>query len=364
MTHIETRKQRHIRVSLKEKVEANITNGFEDINLIHRAIPEVDFSKIDTSIILYGKKLSVPLIISAITGGTEEAKKINQTLATVAEKMRIGMSVGSQRIALQQPETIDSFSVVRDNAPNTFIMGNIGCPQLSLGLDKNQAQKCIDMIQADALTIHMNAAQEAVQVEGEKNYKNILKRLKGLSNELNTPIVMKETGCGISYEDALKLEKAGSSGFEISGLGGTSWAAVEYYIAKEVKDPLQEHLGKSLWDWGIPTAASLIEVREASKLPIISSGGLRSGTDMAKSIVMGANAAGIARPFLEKAIEGEKALEEHITEIITEFKSIMFLLGAKNIQELTNTPFVITGWTSEWLRQRGFNIQKNAVKGR
>jgi isopentenyl-diphosphate delta-isomerase len=364
MTKIETRKQRHIRVSLDKKVEAEITTGFEDVNLVHKAVPEIDLNEVDTSTVLFGKKLSAPLIISAITGGTEKAKQINETLASVAEKVGIGIGVGSQRIAIQQPETIHTFSIVREKAPTTFVMGNIGCPQLSLGLEVEQAQTCIDVIQADALAIHMNATQEAVQVKGDTNYRNILSKVKELSSALQTPIVMKETGCGISFEDANKLEKAGASGFEISGLGGTSWAAVEYHIAKEVKDPMQEYLGKALWNWGIPTASSLYEVRKASQLPIIASGGLRSGQDVAKCIAMGANVAGIAKPFLEKAVEGEKPLEEYVNKIIQEFKVIMFLAGTKNVEELSKAPYVITGWTSEWLNARGFDTRENGVRGR
>ena len=164
---------------------------------------------------------------------------------------------------------------------------------------------------------------------------------------------MKETGAGISYEDATRLEKAGVSGFEISGLGGTSWAAVEHHIAREVGDARQEYLGKSLWNWGIPTACSLVEVRAASKGKIIASGGLRSGLDVAKALALGADAAGIAKPFLQKAVEGEEALEKHVETIIAETRICMFLVGARNVAEMRRVPVVVTGWTAEWLRSQG-----------
>ena len=359
---INKRKQRHIKVSLEEKVESDTTTGFEEVSLVHRALPEIDLVDVDTSTTLFGRKLKAPLIISAITGGTDEAMKINAILAKVAGRQGIGISVGSQRIALQQPEVESTFSVVREKAPNTLVIGNIGSPQLNLGWGSKEAQKAIDMIDADALAIHMNPLQEAVQVGGDANYQGILKKVKELTSNIKTPIVMKETGCGISYEDALKLEKLGVAGFELSGLGGTSWAAVEHHVAREIGEYQQEYLGKALWNWGIPTVCSLVEVREASKGKIIASGGLRTGLEMTKAIALGADAAGIAKPFLQKAVESEEALERHIESIITEFKVCMFLIGAKKLGEIKKVPVVITGYTYEWLKNRGFKPENYAVR--
>ncbi len=358
------RKQRHIRISLEENVESEIPTGLGDVSLVHRAVPEIDLSDVDTSIELFGRRLSAPIIISAITGGTEEAKKINRTLARVAQKTGIGIGVGSQRIAIQQPEVEGTFRVVRDSAPDALVIGNIGCPQLSLGWGVEEAKRAVDMVEADALAIHMNPLQEAVQVGGDTNYRGLVKKIGALTSSLGVPVVMKETGAGISYEDAARLEKAGVSGFEISGLGGTSWAAVEHHIAREIGDARQEYLGKSLWSWGIPTVCSLVEVRAASKGKVIASGGLRTGLDVTKSLALGADAAGIAKPFLQKAIEGEEALEKHVETIISEAKICMFLVGARNIAEMRNVPVVVTGWTAEWLRARGFNPDHFATRGR
>jgi isopentenyl-diphosphate delta-isomerase len=358
------RKQRHIRISLEENVKSDIPAGLNDVNLVHRALPEIDLKDVDTSIELFGRKLSAPIIISAITGGTEYAERINCTLAKVAQKTGIGIGVGSQRIAIQQPEVERTFRVVRDTAPNSLVIGNLGCPQLSLGWGFDEAKKVVDMIEADALAVHMNPLQEAVQVGGDTNYRGILKKIASLTSSLRVPVIMKETGAGISYEDAVRLENAGVSGFEISGLGGTSWAAVEHHIAKEVGDTLQEYLGKSLWNWGIPTACSLVEVRAASKGKIIASGGLRTGLDIAKALSLGADAAGIAKPFLQKAIEGEDALEKHIETIITEVKTCMFLVGAQNVAEMKSVPVVVSGWTAEWLKARGFSTDHLATRGR
>ncbi len=358
------RKQRHIRVSLEENVDSDIPTGFGDVSLVHRAVPEIDLRDVDTSTELFGKKLSAPLIISAITGGTEEAERINRTLATVAGRLGVGIGVGSQRIAIQQPEVERTFRVVRDAAPDALVIGNIGCPQLSLGWGVNEARKAVEMVEADALAIHMNPLQEAVQIGGDTNYRGIVKRIEKLTASLGVPVLMKETGAGISHEDASRLEEAGVAGFEISGLGGTSWAAVEHHIAREVGDGRQEYLGKALWNWGIPTACSLVEVRAASKGKVIASGGIRNGLDAAKALALGADAVGIAKPFLEKALKGEEALEKHIEAIVAEAKICMFLVGARNLAEMAEVPVVVTGWTSEWLRARGFDAGAYGTRGR
>jgi isopentenyl-diphosphate delta-isomerase len=358
------RKQRHIRVSLEENVDSEIPTGFGDVSLIHRAVPEIDLRDVDASTKLFGRQLSAPLIISAITGGTEEAERINRILAKVAQKHEIGIGVGSQRIAIEQPELERTFSVVREAAQDTLVIGNIGCPQISLGWGVKEARKAIEMVGADALAIHMNPLQEAVQVRGDTKYRGIVKKIKELTGSLEVPVVMKETGAGISYEDAERLEAVGVAGFEISGLGGTSWAAVEHHIAREMGEERMEYIGKALWSWGIPTACSLVEVRTASKGKVIASGGLRNGLEVAKALTLGADAVGIAKPFLQKAVEGEEALDKYIEMIIDETKICMFLVGARNLAEMSKVPAVVTGHTAEWLRARGFSPEKYATRSR
>jgi isopentenyl-diphosphate delta-isomerase len=362
MSGIEKRKLRHIRVSLEENVETDIATGFEDIRLIHRALPEIDLDEVSTETTFFGKKLAAPLIISAITGGTEEAAKINEVLAEVAEEKQIGIGVGSQRIAIAQPETIPTFSIVREKAPSTFVMGNLGCPQLSLGWGVPEAQKCIKMVEADALALHMNPLQEAVQVDGDTNYHGVYEKIEELGKNLDTPLIMKETGAGIAWEDALKMEKAGASGLEISGVGGTSWSAVEYHIAKEVGKKKMEYLGGALWNWGIPTAISVVETTQKTDLAVISSGGIRTGVEIVKSIALGAQVGGIAKPFLEKAIEGKDALDKHVDNIIREIQVTMFLVGASNLDDLRHVPVLIMGKTAEWLKLRGFDPSSYAKR--
>ena len=356
MSGIEKRKLRHIRVSLEENVDTDISTGFQDIQLIHRALPEIDLDEVNSETEFFGKKLAAPLIISAITGGTEEAAKLNAILAEVAEEKQIGIGVGSQRIAIAQPETVPTFSIVREKAPSTFVMGNLGCPQLSLGWGVQEAEKCIEMIDADALALHMNPLQEAVQVDGDTNYRGVYEKIKELRKRIHTPLVMKETGAGIAWEDAIKMQKAGASGLEISGVGGTSWSAVEYHIAKEVGKKEMEYLGRALWNWGIPTAVSVVETTQKTDLSVISSGGIRTGVEVVKSIALGADVGGMAKPFLEKAVQGKDALAEHVDNIIREIRVAMFLVGAKNVDELHRVPVLVMGKTGEWLRLRGFDL--------
>jgi len=360
---IERRKQRHIRLSLEENVQADVGTGFGDIRLIHRALPELDLDDVSTSVELFGRRLSAPLIISAITGGTEDAKAINATLAAAAEEHGIGIGVGSQRIALEKPEVEHTFKVVRERAPSTLVMGNLGCPQLSLGWGAPEARRCVDMIGADALAIHMNPLQEAVQVGGEVRYRGVLDKVREVVEGIDVPVVMKETGCGVAYEDAVKIERAGAEGLDVSGVGGTSWAAVEHHIARETGRREQEVLGEALWNWGIPTAVSVVEARRSTKLKIIASGGIRTGVEMAKAVALGADAVGMARPFLEKAMEGPSALREHIGHILREFRTAMFLAGARDIEELRRVPLIILGGTAAWLRLRGFHPEDYALRG-
>ena len=362
MSGIERRKQRHIRLVLEQETQTDVTTGFEDIRLVHRCLPETDMKEVSTFSELFGKRLSAPLIISAMTGGTEEAKAINRTLAAVAEEFSIGIGVGSQRIAIESPSTEHTFKIVRERAPSTLVLANIGCPQLSLGWGPREAQKAVDMIQADALAIHMNPLQEAIQVEGETRYSGILNKVGEIVEAINVPVFMKETGSGVARQDAVRIQDAGARGIDVSGVGGTSWAAVEHYIAKEEGKEDQEALGEALWNWGIPTAVSVVETSSSTNLKIIASGGVRSGVDMAKAIALGADAVGVAKPFLAKAVESEEALRKTVGNILSEFRTVMFLVGARNVEELKRVPAVIMGRTAEWLRLRGFDPEKFSTK--
>ncbi len=357
----EGRKADHIQICLKENVQTRkATSGFEDIFLVHKALPEINRDDINLSSTVFNHKFSAPIIVEAITGGVEKSLKINASIAEAVEELGLGMGVGSQRAAIENPKLEKTFAIARKRAPTSFIIGNIGGPQLARGYGVKEAKRAVEMINADALAIHLNPLQEAVQPEGETNFKGVLKKICEIIEALNVPVLVKETGAGISAEDAKMLETAGISGIDVAGVGGTSWAAVEYYRAKERGDEFHQRLGETFWDWGTPTAISLVEVAQSTQLPIIASGGVRNGENVAKAIVLGADLAGTASPILQAAINGSKEVKKVLTYMIEEMRNTMFLAGAKSINELKNVPAVLMGKTAEWLTMRGFHPEEYA----
>ncbi|MBS7632689.1 type 2 isopentenyl-diphosphate Delta-isomerase [Candidatus Bathyarchaeota archaeon] len=363
----ETRKRKtdHIRIALSKNVQARqATTGFEDIFLVHRALPEIDKETIDMSTTVFSHKFSAPLMVGAITGGTAKAEKINAAIAEAVEELGLGMGVGSQRVALEDKSLEKTFSIARKKAPSAFLAANIGGIQLVNGYKLKEVEKAIKMIDADAIVIHLNPLQEAVQPEGQTNFKGVLREISEIAKELDKPLIAKETGGGISLEDAEKLEKAGVKGIDVSGAGGTSWAAVEYYRANGRDRAFQRRLGDAFWDWGIPTAASLIEVSQAVRIPVIASGGLRNGVELAKALALGASLTSLSQPVLEVAVKGTRETVSLLTLLLEELKNTMFLVGAESTANLSETPIVIVGKTAEWLRSREVNIDSFARRGR
>ncbi|UCH37551.1 MAG: type 2 isopentenyl-diphosphate Delta-isomerase [Candidatus Bathyarchaeota archaeon] len=361
MTATTRRKAEHIDICLDKNVQArNTSTGFEDIHLIHRAVPRTSFEEMDISTELFGHELAAPIIIEAMTGGTERAALINQNLAQAAENYGIALGIGSQRVALEATQLTPTFTVARDNAPHTLLIGNLGAPQI-MGTDGlNNVKTAIRMIHADAFAIHLNSLQETMQPEGDTNFVGVLEQLQHIVSNVNIPIIAKETGAGFAAEEAQLLESIGIQGIDIGGAGGTSWAAVESYRAKMQRDITRETLGRAFWDWGIPTAISTVEVRQTTELTIIASGGIRTGIDIAKAIALGANAVGIAIPLLKPALHGQ--LSAVFDLLIKELKIAMFLTGATSIKELQSAPMIITGKTADWLRSRGFHPEKYATR--
>ncbi|MCQ2971455.1 MAG: type 2 isopentenyl-diphosphate Delta-isomerase [archaeon] len=342
---ISDRKLEHLLICENYDVSfKNKTNGFEDIELIHNVLPEIDKQEIDLSTSTFGKKLDSPLFITAITGGHPAAKEINKQLAIAAENNNIALGVGSQRAACEHPELEDTYTVVRENAPNCLLVGNIGAPQLNL------AEKAVEILDADILAIHLNPLQESIQPEGDLDARGYLDLISQITNSVNIPIIAKETGCGISAESAEALVEAGVDFIDIEGAGGTSWAAVETYRAED------RYLGEIFWDWGIPTAVSTAEVTNAIDVPVISSGGIRSGLEAAKAIALGADAVGMALPFLKNSTSQEQ-LNKFISRFNESLRIAMFLVGASNIDELKESKLVIRGKTREWLNERGINTK-------
>lgn len=348
------RKKDHVDIVLNKDVKSDY-NYWDDIKLVHQAIPELGLDDVELSTTLFGKKLAAPLIISAMTGGYSEAENINRNLAEAASEFQVGMGVGSQRAAIEDEGMERTYSVVKDyDVP--LLMANIGAPQFvkqkggePYGTD--EAVRAMKMIDADMLAIHLNYLQEVIQPEGDTRAKGTLLAIKKIALQL--PVVVKETGAGISYEAAVELRKCGVKGIDVGGLGGTSFSAVEYYRAKNLNDKSRERLGSTFWNWGIPTPVSLILADVG--LPLIATGGIRNGSDIAKAAVLGASASGVAGVLLKAALDSPEAVKDEIRLILDELRATMFLTSSKNLEELAKNEFVITGRTSEWIDGIGWS---------
>jgi isopentenyl-diphosphate Delta-isomerase len=358
------RKADHIRICLDRKTQAReITAGFEDIQFVHRALPEIDKHKIELSTTFLGHRFSAPLFVGAMTGGTSSSSRINAAIAEAVEKLNLGMGVGSQRAAIEDKKLEGTYSIARKKAPNAFLVANIGGVQLVHGYGLKEVKRVVEMIDADAVAIHLNALQEAIQPEGQTNFKGVLAKIEEVAGEIEKPVIVKETGSGISAEEAKKLETAGVKAIDIGGAGGTSFAAVEYYRAEVEGKVNQSILGESFWDWGISTVASLVEAARSVKIPVIASGGVRCGTDVTKALALNADLASVTQPVLEAAVKGPTEVEGLLSLMTEEIRNVMFLTGADRIESLAKVPVVIRGNTANWLKSRGFDVDESARRG-
>ncbi len=346
----EKRKKEHVEVHLKEKVQADY-NYWNDIRLIHQSLPEINLNEIDATIEIFGKELAAPMIISAITGGYKKAEQINRNLAKAASEVGVGLGIGSQRAGIENKNLEKTYSVIKEfDVP--LVIANLGVPQFIAQkggkvFTIEDAEHAMEMIDADLLAIHLNYLQEVVQPEGNTNAHGCLAAIRRIA--LRLPVIAKETGAGISKEMALKLKKIGVKGIDVGGLGGTSFAAVEYYRAKMNDDERRERLGKTFWSWGIPTPVSVIQADVG--LPIIATGGIRSGLDVARAVSIGASAAGIAGQLVKAANESANAVSKELTIFIDELKAAMFLTSSPSISKLKRQKVIVTGKTRDWIEQ-------------
>jgi len=322
----QTRKADHIRICLDEDVQFHQTTGLERYRFTHCCLPELDWQEIDLSTYFLGKSLGSPLLISSMTGGTEQAKQINQRLAEVAQHYRIAMGVGSQRVAIENPEVVSTFSV-RSLAPDILLFANLGAVQLNYDYGIDECLRVVHWLQADALVLHINPLQECVQSNGDTNFRGLLAKIDQLCRRLEVPVIAKEVGNGISAAVASRLLEAGVSAIDVAGAGGTSWARVESERAGDAK---QRRLGKTFGNWGIPTADCITQIRRvAPQVPLIASGGLRNGLDAATAIALGADLAGMAFPFLRAAADSEAAVYELADTLIAELTTVLFCTGSR-----------------------------------
>lgn len=330
---IKSRKSDHIRINLENNVHSGIENGLKNFRFIHNAIPELSLDQVNLSQTLFGKKVSIPLLISSMTGGTEQAWQINQILANAASQCGLAMGVGSQRAAINDATLAKTFNV-REIAPDILLFANIGAVQLNYEYGIDECKKAVDMINADGLFLHLNPLQEAVQPEGDTNFIGLLKKIEGVCKNLTVPVLVKEVGWGISDGVAKKLLGVGVSGIDVSGAGGTSWSQVERF---RLTDEYDIQVAEAFLNWGIPTAEALVSVRKLThSVPIFASGGLKSGMDIAKVLALGANLAGMAGEFLKAAVVSEDHLIKTIKVIERILKISLFVTGSKNLTDFSN----------------------------
>jgi len=324
LREIEKRKLQQISICLNKDVQYRKTTGFERFELEYNALPEVDYGEIDISTEFLGHRFSSPLFITAMTGGCSIAKKINENLAAAAQKMGIGMGVGSQRASIEHPELAHTYQV-RHVAPDIMLFGNLGAAQIAQ-YDVETIGKVVEMIGADGLAIHLNAVQEAAMPEGDRNWKGVLKKIGEIKRHAKYRVLVKEVGCGITASVASRLEKAGIDAIDVSGAGGTSWPKAEYYRAGKN--------GGTFEEFGIQTSMVLEECAKSVSVPLIAAGGIRNGLEAAKALAMGATLAGFAFPVLKAATESKEAVIKVLERFNEDLRTAMFLVGAGDVREL------------------------------
>lgn len=333
---VSQRKSEHIKISLNENVRfKNKLTGFEEYDFIHCALPEINYKDISTETEFLGKLIAFPLMVSAITGGYRGAFETNKILAQICQDQKIAMGVGSQRQILENSHYLNTFSIVRKVAPTIPIIGNIGASQIIQKKDISIYKQMVDLIEADAMAIHLNPLQELVQPEGNTRFKGVLRGIEWLVKHLEVPIIIKEVGCGISRSVGEQLEQIGIKYIDLAGAGGTSWVGIESFRGAK------QHLTDKFWDWGIPTAKCLESISEIKNITIIASGGIEDGITLAKALALGAQLVGAALPLL-KALKQkkEKGLITLIESWREELRTVMFLTGCENINELKHKQII------------------------
>ncbi|GHO87856.1 type 2 isopentenyl-diphosphate Delta-isomerase [Dictyobacter formicarum] len=362
------RKIEHVNIALERDVSAPQRANWNDIQFVHQALPEVDLDRIDLTTSFLGHTLRYPIFMSSLTGGHPDVININRNLARAAEHYGLALGVGSQRAAILNPELAASYTVTREHAPNAFLIANIGAPQLIQQAGHQpftieQVQRAIQMIQANALAVHMNSLQEAAQPEGDRNAVGEAAALKQLVQHIERPVIAKETGAGVSREQAFLLRSCGVSAIDVGGAGGSSMSAIEAARSQSRGNTRTMNIGQLYRDWGIPTPIAVVEANTA-RLPLISTGGVRNGLDAARALALGATLVGIGFPFLKAASESYEKVCEVVENILAELKVAMQLSGAANLAQLHATDIVVTGATREWLTLRGFEDELKAMAQR
>ncbi len=365
---VKQRKIEHINVALGQDIAVAQRANWNDIQFVHQALPEVNLDEIDTSVVFLGHALRYPIFISSLTGGHPDVISINANLARAAEHYGLALGVGSQRAAIVNPDVAHTYAITRENAPRAFLIANIGAPQLIKQarhepFTLEQVQRAIDMIGANALAVHMNSLQEAAQPEGDRRAVGEAAALKSLTEHIALPVIAKETGAGVCREQALLLCSCGVAAIDVGGAGGSSMSAMEAARSAARGDERTHNIGQLFRDWGIATPIAVVEASVA-RLPLISTGGVRSGLDMARALALGATMVGMGFPFLKAASQSYEAVCELLETTIAELRVAMQLSGAATIAQLQQADIVVTGETRNWLTMRGFEETLRAMAQR
>lgn len=355
---ISTRKAEHLVLAARAESEGPCSAGWEDVALIPNCLPEIDLDGVQLAVTFLDRRLGAPLVIAGMTGGHPAAVEVNRRLARAAERYGLAMGVGSQRAALRAPELGASYAVAREAAPTACLIANVGAPQLIAQADGTspaiglaEAEQAVALLRADALAVHLNFLQEGVQPEGDQRGRGVATALAALARALPVPLIAKETGGGMARPEAEQLRGLGVAALDVGGAGGTSFARIEGQRAAQANDPLHARLGELFAGWGVPTAAAVLEAR-ATGLPLIATGGVRSGLDAARALALGATLVGVGRPLLAAALESDAAVAAWIEQFLAELRLACWLSGAATPAALAARGYVLHGRTREWATQR------------
>jgi isopentenyl-diphosphate delta-isomerase len=361
---VEKRKADHLRLAASDEHQSEIGPGWSELHLVHDAMPVVDADQVDLTAEIFGRALRLPLVIAGMTGGHEAARRVNTALGRIAERTGIAMGVGSQRAALEDPSLAGTFRSAREAAPSAMLIGNVGISQLveqrgRAPLDAAALRRAIEMIEADALVVHLNYLEESVQPEGQTRAAGALDAVARFIDQVDVPVILKETGAGISRDVALRAHAIGVSAIDVGGYGGTSFASIEAARAAAAGNAVRARVGATFGEWGIPTAACVAGC--AGVLPVIATGGVRTGLDAAKAIALGATLVGVGRPLLQAVMESEEAGAEWIAAFEAELRTAVFLTGGQRLTDLCRAQRVVEGRLERWLRQLGYSTRPDGA---
>lgn len=333
------RKSDHLRINLQEDVQAKgVSSGFERYRFVHRALPEIDLGAVATAAGLFGRQLGAPILISCMTGGTDEARRVNLTLAEVAQQLGLALGLGSGRVLLEDPAVLSTFDM-RRHAPDVPLLANLGAVQLNKGVSVDDARRLVELLSADALVLHLNPLQEALQPDGDTCFKDLLPKIAALCRQLERPVVVKEVGWGLAPDVVRALVESGVAGVDVAGAGGTSWSEVERH---RMEEPWRARAAAAFAGWGLPTAEALRQARAAAPQALVfASGGVRDGVDVAKAVALGADLVGLAGPFLRAADAGPEAALDLARELTETLRIAMFCVGARSLADLRCSPRLV-----------------------